>query len=257
VAGTGTGSLLDGDDRGRTHVIRARTRGIALLLATAAALAGCAGDDDGASTGTNDRAADDGPVKVREVTPPTTDEDLTKDLGTTADALTAAGCTFGTFEEQEPVHVDEGEALSEEEFPPTSGKHYDNWAPFGVYDEPVEDGFAVHNLEHGGVAVWLGTKVEDDVVEAIGALPEQDEKWLVAPRRDLKGLVSVAWAKGLACSPEALATFEDADAVADAIDEWYDVVNSTGSEAEKDVAAYAGAMKEPSPERDVSTESPF
>lgn len=237
-------------------MIRARTRGIALLLAAATALAGCAGDDDGGS-GPKDRAADDGPVKVREVTSPTKDEDLTKELGATADALTAAGCTFGTFDEHEPEHVDEGKDLSDEEFPPTSGRHYDNWAPFGVYDDPVDDGFTVHNLEHGGVAVWLGTKVEDDVAEAIGGLPEQDEKWVVAPRRDIEGLVSAAWAKGLSCSPEALAKFEDADAVADAIDEWYDVVNSTGSEAEKDVAAYAGAMKEPSPERDISTESPF
>ena len=227
---------------------------LALLTAAAALAAGC-GSDDGDGGGTPRKQSNE-PVKIREVTPPEADEDLAKDLGSTATDLTTAGCTFGTYEEQEPVHVDEGDELSDEEFPPTSGKHYENWAPFGVYDEPLEDGFVVHNLEHGGVAVWLGTKVDDATAKAIGKLPEQDEKWVVAPRKDIEGLFSAAWAKGLSCPPAALDKLGP-DGTADAIEDWYETVVSTGSKAEKDVPAYAGAMKEPSPERDVSTESPF
>ena len=79
---------------------------------------------------------------------------------------------------------------------------------------------------------------------------------VVVPRPDLDGLYSAAWATGLSCPPAALTKLGPDDAAA-ALDAWYDVVESTGSEAEKDVPAYAGAMKEPTPERDISTEAPF
>lgn len=231
-----------------------RRSAIVTLLASASFLAaGCGGNDDGGgSRGPRDGAK----VEIRDVTKPEADEDLTKELGSDGEALTAAGCTFGSFDEQEPEHVDEGEDLSGEEFPPASGRHYDQWAPFGVYDETIEDGYAVHNLEHGGVVVWLGTKVDDEVSDAITDLPRQEEKWLVAPRRDIEGLYSTAWAKGLSCPPAALEKLGP-EATADAIEAWYETVVSTGSDAEKDVPAYAGGMKEPTPERDISAESPF
>jgi hypothetical protein len=236
---------------GRTR----RTARLALLLAAAATMAtGCAGAGDGSGSAGSKNT--DKPVSIRKVTLPQADEDLTSKLGTDGETLTKAGCTFGTYEAQEPVHVDEGETLSDKEFPPTSGKHYDNWAPFGVYDEPIEDGFAVHDLEHGGVVVWLGEKVSDDVVDAIGELPKDEEKWVVAPRHDIDGLFSGAWGKGLYCPPAALDKLDTGD-LADAVQAWFEAVNSTGSKAEKDVPAYAGAMKEPSPVRDVSAESPF
>jgi hypothetical protein len=231
-----------------------RLVGALTLLATSALVAaGCGSDDGGSSTRTK---TTDGPVKIREVTKPDASEDLAKDLGSTATDLTAAGCSFGTYEEQKPEHVDEGDALSDEEFPPTSGNHYENWAPFGVYDEPLDDGFVVHNLEHGGVAVWLGTEVDEATTKALDKLPKQDEKWVIAPRRDIEGLFSAAWAKGLSCPPAAL-TKLGPEGTADAVEAWYEAVVSTGSDAEKKVPAYAGAMKEPSPTRDVSTESPF
>ncbi len=37
--------------------------------------------------------------------------------------------------------------------PPTSGPHYDNWAEYKTYDAPVAQGFIVHSLEHGAVAI--------------------------------------------------------------------------------------------------------
>jgi len=37
--------------------------------------------------------------------------------------------------------------------PPTSGPHYPVWAKFGVYQEPIPDGFFIHSLEHSAVAL--------------------------------------------------------------------------------------------------------
>lgn len=37
--------------------------------------------------------------------------------------------------------------------PPTSGPHYDNAAPWGIYDHELPDEQLIHNLEHGGV--WI------------------------------------------------------------------------------------------------------
>lgn len=37
--------------------------------------------------------------------------------------------------------------------PPTSGDHYATWAKSGVHDEPTEDEYLVHSLEHGYVII--------------------------------------------------------------------------------------------------------
>ncbi|MCW2921696.1 MAG: hypothetical protein JWL76_1570 [Thermoleophilia bacterium] len=233
-------------------VMRTFSSFTALVLAALLA-AGC-GDDSSPKQSSDT----DGPVKIRTVDAPDADEDLTDTLGTAGKDLVDAGCVFGTYELQEAEHVDEGKRLSDS-FPPTTGKHYEDWAPFGIYDSPIEDGFVVHDLEHGGVAVWTGTKVPDAdaLVKALDDdYVDADEKWVIAPRRDIEGLFSAAWGKGLSCPPAAV-TKLGTKATAEALDEWYQAVVSTGSEAEKDVPAYAGAMKEPTPERDISTEAPF
>jgi len=37
--------------------------------------------------------------------------------------------------------------------PPTSGPHWDDWPPYGIYDRPIADEHQVHHLEHGGIMV--------------------------------------------------------------------------------------------------------
>jgi hypothetical protein len=37
--------------------------------------------------------------------------------------------------------------------PPTSGPHYPIWAAYKTYTTPVDRGFYVHDLEHGGVVI--------------------------------------------------------------------------------------------------------
>jgi hypothetical protein len=213
---------------------------IALLVA-----AGC-GEDNAVTI----KAANPGSI-----TAPAADEDLSDELGDSGAALVDAGCSLGTLKVGEPEHVDEGDDLESTSFPPSSGRHYADWAPFGVYDEPVPDGNVIHNLEHGGVVAWLGTEVDDATDEAIADLLDDGEKWIVAPREDIPGLYSAAWGLGLSCPPAALKQL-GADRTAELLDAWFEVVESTGSPDEKDVPAFAGAMKEPTPVRDISAETP-
>lgn len=37
--------------------------------------------------------------------------------------------------------------------PPSSGNHYPVWAAYMTYDQPVPEGYWVHDLEHGGVVL--------------------------------------------------------------------------------------------------------
>ena len=38
--------------------------------------------------------------------------------------------------------------------PPTSGDHYAQSAEPGFYEEPIDDGYLIHSLEHGYVIMW-------------------------------------------------------------------------------------------------------
>lgn len=55
-------------------------------------------------------------------------------------------------------HVAEGSPITYRNNPPSSGKHYPEAKPWGVYDEPLVPGYFVHNLEHGGVVVLYDCK---------------------------------------------------------------------------------------------------
>ena len=37
--------------------------------------------------------------------------------------------------------------------PPSSGNHYQYWAKYMTYDQPVPEGYWVHNLEHGSIVL--------------------------------------------------------------------------------------------------------
>jgi len=235
--------------RSTTSHARARTSRVLLVLSAATLATACGGDGDPTRT---TRAPQ--PAPKGEISKATADPTLTEGLGDAAQELTAAGCVFGVFDEEEAVHVDEDQELKSGTFPPTSGQHFATWAPFGLYDKELEDGFVVHNLEHGGVAVWHGPKVPDATVDAVAKLLDDEEKWVVAPRSDIDGLYAAAWAVGLSCTPEAVERLGP-EKTADLLDTWYETVVSTGSDAEKDVPAVPGGMKEPTPIDDISAPS--
>lgn len=57
-------------------------------------------------------------------------------------------------------HVAEGSVVEYRADPPASGDHYPVWSRYGVFEEPVNPGYWVHNLEHGAI-VLLYTCTDD------------------------------------------------------------------------------------------------
>lgn len=56
-------------------------------------------------------------------------------------------------------HVSEGTQVQYSTNPPTSGPHYPNPQPGGIYDKPVPDGNLVHGMEHGAVILWYKSDI--------------------------------------------------------------------------------------------------
>jgi len=67
----------------------------------------------------------------------------------------AASCpvTIDTPELQLAMHVPEGTVITYDSNPPSSGPHYPVWANFQEYTAPLDEGYLVHSLEHGAVAL--------------------------------------------------------------------------------------------------------
>ena len=80
-------------------------------------------------------------------------------------------------------------------WPPTSGPHHEQPAPFGMYSEPIEQYRLVHNLEHGGVVVQYGDDVPPATVQALGEWYRDDPNGiLVAPFPELgRQFALAAW----------------------------------------------------------------
>jgi hypothetical protein len=86
--------------------------------------------------------------------------------------------------------------------PPTSGRHYVNPLPFGLYTEPMPEIRLVHNLEHGAVLLQYGDKVSAAQVREITAWYQQDANALVvAPLPKLGAKVALtAWTEWTECN---------------------------------------------------------
>jgi hypothetical protein len=112
-------------------------------------------------------------------------------------ALTDAGCTLESFAAKEGTHITDFDAKPKEwnSYPPTSGPHHVQPAVYGFYDEPVNLVQALHNLEHGAVAVYWGEDVADAEVEKIRAWYDEDQYGLIgAPLPDLGNKITLsAW----------------------------------------------------------------
>jgi len=73
--------------------------------------------------------------------------------------------------------------------PPAGGAHAPTWLECGVYDEPVREENAVHDLEHGSVWITHDPELGADDVEALAAqLPDNG---IMSPREDLPSPVVV------------------------------------------------------------------
>jgi hypothetical protein len=87
-------------------------------------------------------------------------------------------------------------------FPPTSGRHYYQWLPFGIYTEVVPEIRLVHNLEHGAVILQYGDKVPPAQVQQITAWYQQDANAVVVsplPKLGAKTALT-AWTHWTECT---------------------------------------------------------
>jgi hypothetical protein len=136
--------------------------GLALLAFTWA--------DSGADDGSSIEAAattPPSPPALAEAPPAATPEPGASPLQQAAEA---AGCTLrnppNEGNDHEPRPTTEADYRSN---PPTSGVHYPEWAPDGVYDRrntPALE-MSVHALEHGRINVQYAERVPDATVEEL------------------------------------------------------------------------------------------
>ena len=80
--------------------------------------------------------------------------------------------------------------------PPAGGPHDPAWLDCGVYDEPVRDENAAHDLEHGTVWIGLPAGPDADDEQPDRALPDNG---ILAPYDDLPAPVVVTVGNGSCC----------------------------------------------------------
>ncbi len=105
------------------------------------------GDDGGGVDGATDAAAD----AAADAASPLTEIEETRPGG---DPLPGQDeCVVTTARHVSPTrdHFPPCTDITYPVYPPASGDHFDRWADFRTYSEPVPRGFLVHALEHGAV----------------------------------------------------------------------------------------------------------
>lgn len=82
--------------------------------------------------------------------------------------------------------------------PPVGGDHYGAWAECGVYDEPLPDEVATHDLEHG--TFWFAYDAASLDDDAVAALADQlPDNGIMSPYEGLSAPVVVTvWGRQLA-----------------------------------------------------------
>lgn len=178
-------------------------------------------------------------------------------LGSDGAALVDAGCTISTPRMIVAKHED---GITPDEWntnPPSSGPHNQNWASWGRFDDVLPDANALHNLEHGGVAIWFGPAVPTSAVDLIDSkLLKKGTKIILVPRAKLDGgIVSSSWGTRLECPAAAITKLGDA-ALVTGLGTWYTHTNSTQTPQEKSLPAYEGTLTSPKPAHDISLPRP-
>lgn len=108
------------------------------------------------------------------------------------------------------THVPEGTEVQYRTSPPSSGDHWPEPAPWGIYREPLPDEQLVHNLEHGGI--WISYEGIDQATRRrlerlAGRYPEAV---ILTPRPENdRRVFLVSWGR-----IDELATFEEQRIVA-------------------------------------------
>ncbi len=90
-------------------------------------------------------------------------------------------------------------------FPPAGGPHFVNPLPGGIYDAPVDDGRAIHSLEHG--LIWITYQPDQITAEQLQALKDiagdNRRDVILSPRPQNKDLaVLTSWGRRQVVDPK-------------------------------------------------------
>lgn len=119
---------------------------------------------------------------------------------TLSDRPTGASAPGTFFADQGRVHLDIGERNPVGYYnssPPTSGTHAPSWVDCGIHDEPIENEFQVHNLEHGFVMIQYNTE-DESVITQLESIVQQLDQWpnylILAPYPAMEETIALtAW----------------------------------------------------------------
>ncbi|WP_236567939.1 MULTISPECIES: DUF3105 domain-containing protein [unclassified Nocardiopsis] len=123
------------------------------------------------------------------------------------------------YEDLPADHVEVGETVEYEMFPPAGGPHYPAWQDCGVYEEPLRTEHVVHSQEHGAVWITYDPGLPDERVQALHALYAPGDYLVISPMEGLPSpVVASAWGSQILLEgaedprlPEYLITFVQAD----------------------------------------------
>ncbi len=135
--------------------------------------------------------------------------DNTPKSGTSDGTNTSTGSTIAiaadpsakveTFDNQGQDHIKPGtKHVPYNSDPPTSGPHFETALPWGVYQQPLTDEYAVHNLEHGGIVMYYDcTKDCESVINQLTVYgrryaPNVFTGIMVAPRQNMPDGAKIA-----------------------------------------------------------------
>jgi hypothetical protein len=106
---------------------------------------------------------------------------------TVAPTLKAAGCMLATSKAAPSAqHITSfDQSVTYSTYPPVSGHHYIQPAIWGNFSQEVDPRMAVHNEEHGGIVIWVGSSVSEAEQKKISDFyDESPNAMLVTPIED-------------------------------------------------------------------------
>ena len=113
----------------------------------------------------------------------------------TSRLIQTGSCTEEEFKGLTPAHLQDPDApVKYNSFPPSSGPHYAQPAPWSIYPDSVKQTILVHNLEHGGIVIQYGD-VSEETVKEIRSFYQDDPYGVVVtpyPRLEKK-IALTAW----------------------------------------------------------------
>lgn len=78
--------------------------------------------------------------------------------------------------------------------PPAGGVHFDQWQNCGIYNEPIESGYAAHSMEHGAVWVAYQSNLPEAEVIQLREMVRGESYVLLSPFPELRSpIVLTAW----------------------------------------------------------------